>query len=223
MPSIFHHLKIPDEKPTALVKMRQVFEWLSEVAKTEIVIKGKRQTLGESGVFGDLSGELTSGRPWEISRGQFGWIVGRGAIDSNPFFLESRVPRINGNPIGPDNENDPPLENPPELPYREIDGIIAIEAKFEIVHPESDGPYGGADPQPPFLPTVAAGGWTAWPEIKWLDQINVTPPITAPNGDESTSFTIGVPLARIVGTTHYPLRSTNARIFATINSAVAVR
>ena len=203
--------------------MREVIQWLSEVAKTEIIIKGKRQTLGESGVFGTLENEVVTGRPWEISRGEFGWIVARGAIDSNPFFLESRVPKIGVLPIGPDNPNDPPLENPPQLPYRNTDGIIAIEARFDIQHPASGGPYGGADPQPPFLFTVAEGGWTAWPEIKWLNEINVTPPITVPNGDETTSFVLGVPLARIVSGQAYALRSTNVRIFPTLNSAVAVK
>ena len=222
MPSIFHHLKIPDEKPTALVKMRQVFEWLGEVAKTEIVIKGKRQTLGESGVFGDLSGELTSGRPWEISRGELGWIVGRGTIAGFTGFSEIRVPKIGGRAIASDDENDPPLPNPPELPYRLTDGVIAIEAKFDLVY---DASSGITDTEAEFLLpfNVFSDTWAAWPEIKWADNINITSTQPVPTSSTSASITIAVPLALIQGGKVLTLRNTNVQTLARVNAIVAIR
>ena len=221
MPSIFHHLKVPAKKPTALVKVRDVTRWLAEVAKTEIVLRGKKQSIGASGAFGQMAdGLITEGDPWEISRGDQGWIIGRGTIAG--FYSESRVPRLNGVAIGPTDENDPPSDNPPQLAYRPTDGVIAIDARFTVEHDESIAAT--PEDESAALPfRVYFDTWDAWPAIKWADEISPTATLTVPNSDTESSFVVAVPIARITAGEAFPLRSTNVFMHITMNSIVAVR
>lgn len=221
MPTIFHHLKVPNQKPTAWVKVKDVIRWLAEIGKTEITVNGKKQSLSGSGSFASMDDELiTEEHSWEVSRGTVGWIIARGTV--TPPFSEERIPKIGGVQIAPTDPDDGPWKNPPQLAFRNNDGVIAIEANFSIEHLPSDGPYDGtADNTPPFY--VYASTWLDWPRIYWLDQIRPTLEIETPNNNTLTEITVAIPIARVTAGQAYPLRSTNVYILGMINSAIGAK